>query len=293
MLRPVTFFLTFVAMDTLFGYLDYRRFLEDHYNACKQGNYFFSYRFMAGKLGVDASNLVKILQGKRHLPRECIDKAVAFCKLDDREAQFFEALYRFNKAKSDKAVKSAYEKLLALKYVPGNTVRRDQYEFYQKWYYSAVRSLLGLYRFTGSDFAGLGQKLTPAITATQARQAIRLLERLDLITRDESGRYLPTDRHVTTGEGWRGAAVRAFQKECIGLSQDALDSIPRGERDISSITMAVPRSGLDEIREIVSECRKAIIARVNEMEKPDTVYQLNIQFIPLSRPEEKSNESDD
>ena len=49
--------------------------------------------------------------------------------------------------------------------------------------------------------------------------------------------------------------------------------------------MSITGEGMKEIREIINECRGAIIKRVDEMngEKRDRVYQLNMQFIPLSR----------
>jgi uncharacterized protein (TIGR02147 family) len=55
-------------------------------------------------------------------------------------------------------------------------------------------------------------------------------------------------------------------------------------RDISSLTISIPEETLGEIREMIAEFRKTILRRVMEItQKPDTVYQLNLQLIPVAR----------
>jgi uncharacterized protein (TIGR02147 family) len=270
----------------IFDYLDYRQFLRDFYEFKKKENPYFSYRFMSGRVGLDAGYLVKVLQGKYHIAEKSIEKFVALCKLNEKEAEYFTNLVYFSKAKSEKSIKLHFEKLLSLKKIKANRIEEFQYEFYQKWYYSAIRSLLGFYDFS-DDFKQLSDKLSPRITVKQARDAMRLLEKLNFVKKEADGRYALTDELITTGEEWRSIAIKQFQRETINLASESLDRHNKDHRDISTVTMAVSQSDIAEIKEIIKEFRSSILKLVNESTTPDTVYQLNVQLFPMTEVEGK------
>jgi uncharacterized protein (TIGR02147 family) len=271
-------------MKPIFEYLDYRGFLSDYYRRQKEANYFFSYRYMSQKLGIDHSLIVKIFAGKRHLANKTIPAFIKFCRLSGKEADYFEALVRFTKAKSEREAKVYLERMLALKEYTSFSLEASQYEFYQKWYYSAVRALLDCITFDG-DYALLAKSLNPPITPDQAKAAIDLLVKLHLIEQNQDGIYKPTSHHISSGNHWQSFAIAAFQKETIAMSAQSLDRDPRDTRDISSVTMSITREAFEEIRLILQECRSTIIKKVNEIPdgESDRVYQLNLQMIPLSR----------
>jgi uncharacterized protein (TIGR02147 family) len=144
-----------------------------------------------------------------------------------------------------------------------------------------VRSVLEYFDFR-DDYAQLGQQLSPQITEKEARDSVRLLEKLKLIKRDENGRYQLTDAAITTGEAWRSVAINAFQEQTIRLSQESLERHDRVFRDISTITMNIHAENFEEIRQRITEFRRSLIAYVGESSNPDRTYQLNIQLFPLT-----------
>jgi uncharacterized protein (TIGR02147 family) len=87
---------------------------------------------------------------------------------------------------------------------------------------------------------------------------------------------------VTSGDKWHSVAIREFQKETINLSSQALDLYAKELRDISSITVALSAHDLPEIRERIRQFRQSILSLEND-NKPDTVYQINIQVIPVTQ----------
>ncbi|MGM0444029.1 MAG: TIGR02147 family protein [Fibrobacterota bacterium] len=265
----------------IFEYLDYRKYLSDFYHSMKESHAYFSYRFMGRSLSIDPGYLVKVLQGKYHLTLKKVPAVTKLCGLSRREERYFSTLIQFNKAKSEEDTRLYFERLLSFKELQSVTVLPHQYRFYTKWYYSAVRSLLGFYSFEG-DYAALARKLSPAITEGQARESIELLSDLDLIRRDERGRWHLTDTAITTGDEWRSIAVKNFQKETISLAGESLDRHTRDERDISTLTVAVAREDLADIKEIIREFRKSIVNYVNKRDDVDSVYEINIQMIPLT-----------
>jgi uncharacterized protein (TIGR02147 family) len=268
-------------MKSIFEYLEYRDFLKDFYEEKKSERTFFSYRLFGAKVGMDASYLAKVLIKHRHISNSTIPAIAAFCGLKEKEAEYFETLVHFVKARSHRESKILFEKLLSLKNVSASTLIESQYAFYQKWYHSAIRSILEFYDFRG-NYKSLAEQVSPEISVKEAKESIRLLEKLQLIKKDLSGRYYITDRAITTGAQWHAIAIQAFQEETIRLSLESLSRHPKKHRDISTVTMNINGQNFQEIRERITEFRSALIKYVNEQASPDRVVQLNIQLFPLS-----------
>jgi uncharacterized protein (TIGR02147 family) len=268
-------------MKSVFEYLEYRDFLKDFYEEKKSERSFFSYRLFGTKVGMDASYLAKVLIKHRHISNTSIGKIISFCGLSEREAEYFETMVYFVKAKSHRESKLLFEKLLSLKNVSASTLIESQYDFYQKWYHSTIRSILEFYDFRG-DYKALAGQLSPKISAKEAKDSIRLLEKLQLIKKDPAGRYHMTDRAITTGPQWHTLAIQAFQEETIRLSLESLSRHPKKHRDISTVTMNINEQNFQEIKERIKEFRSAVIKYVNEQSSPDRVVQLNMQLFPLS-----------
>jgi uncharacterized protein (TIGR02147 family) len=272
-----------VIMKSIFEYLDYRDYLKDFYESRKAGHSYFSYRLFGSKTGLDASYLAKVLIKSRHIADSSIAAIISYCGLKDQETEYFETLVHFVKAKSHRESKLLFEKLLSLKSVGANKLIEAQYEFYQKWYYSAIRSIIEFYDFRGSNYQALGDQLSPQITAKQAKESIQLLEKLQLICKDVTGRYKMTDASITTGTRWQSLAIRAFQEETIRLSQEALSRHPKQMRNVSTVTMNVNEDHFREIEAMIKDFRNTIVKYVNDQTDPDRVMQLNIQLFPLSK----------
>lgn len=272
-------------MKPIFDYLEYRDFLKDFYDEKKAARSFFSYRLFGAKVGIDASYLAKVLIKTRHIADSSIRAVADFCGLTGDEADYFEAMVHFVKSKSHKESKLLFEKMLALKGVKSNRLLEHQYGFYQKWYHSAVRSILEFYEFRG-DYKALGERLSPPISAKEASESVRLLAELGLIKKDDRGAWKMTDAAITTGPEWRSLAVQSFQEETIRLSAQSLSRHPKEVRDISTVTMNIHAADFEEITERIKEFRASIIKYVNDQSSSDRVMQLNIQFFPLSTIEE-------
>jgi uncharacterized protein (TIGR02147 family) len=269
-------------MEPLFSYLDYRTFLHDYYESRKKEHPYFSYRFIGKKIDLDPGYVVKILQGKLHLPDKYIDAICALCKFSAKESLFFRALINFNKAKSESQIKLNFEKLCSYKSLGKQRLEKFQYEYYTKWYYAAIRSLVGIYRFSG-DYEALAAMLTPQISVREAKNAIRLLEKLKLIRKEPSGEYRPTDAFVTTGESWHTLAVKDFQRETIRLAGESLTRHDKEERDISTVTVAINKNDLAEAKEEIAAFRETILKLASDSSDPDGVYQLNVQLFPMAK----------
>jgi uncharacterized protein (TIGR02147 family) len=276
-------------MQRISDYLDYRDFLKDFYEEKKAQSPWYSYRIFASHIGLDTSYLAKVILKKRHLATKSISKVAKYCALGDRDAECFEAIVYFNKAKTERQSRLYFERILSMKDIAARTLVSRQYEYYTRWYYSAIRSVLEYFDFH-NDYALLGNHLNPAIGSREARKAVQLLVSLGLIRKDESGRYWPTDAAISTGPQWSSAAINAFQEETIGLARESLARHPKATRDISTVTMALSDGQFKEIKERIREFRSSLITFVNEDTRPDRVYHMNFQLVPLTRLPKGANE---
>ncbi len=269
-------------MISLFDYLDYRDFLKEFYESKKKESPFFSLRYMSGKVGMDPGNIVKVFQGKRHLSKRLLEGFINLCDFKAKEAKYFRALVAFGKAKKENEVKRLYEELISLKDVQSLKLRATQYEFYKKWYYTAIAALLNFYEFKG-DYKSLANQLTPPITVKQAKEGIRLLEKLRIVKKNDDGIYSLTNNFLTTGNEWHSIAIRKFQEETTRLALESFKSQSPKERNMSTLSISISEEDLDKINELTKEYRKSILKLVDETENPNRAYQLNIQLFPLTK----------
>jgi uncharacterized protein (TIGR02147 family) len=270
-------------MPDIYEYLEYRLFLKDHFEEQRKRFRHFTYRYIAGKTGLDASFYVKVLQKQLHLSTKSIPVMADFLNLDKRQAQYFSLLIKFNKANSPDECKIYFEKLIRLKGPASKVLDPRQYEFFKKWYHAAIKEALNFLPLK-DEFAELGRRLVPPITEAQVRKAVTLLEELGLIRKDPQGVFVLVDKNITTGDGWKSIApiaIRNFQKEFLQRAHDALDIIPKEDRDISTLTFSVSRQTVSAMRERISEMRKELIQMANGDQHLDCVYQLNVQLFPL------------
>lgn len=273
-------------MKSIYNYYDYRLFLKDFYTEKKDEAPYFSYRYISQKVKMDSSYLIKVFQGNLHISAKKIDLFTELCGLSKKESLYFENLVYFCKAKTEKERKLYFEKLLSQSSSSQKRLEKKQYKFFQKWYYSATWSLLNFYDFSG-NFDKLASMHAPAISIKETKESIRLLLDLNLVSIDKNGIYKVTDQNITTGSEWSSIAISQYQQEMIRKAGEALERFPKKERNISTVTMNLPNDMLSIVEELTHNYRKSLIQLANSSENEDIsnsnrVYQLNIQFFPIS-----------
>jgi uncharacterized protein (TIGR02147 family) len=122
---------------------------------------------------------------------------------------------------------------------------------------------------------------------SDAKRAVQLLDKLGLITKETDGKYHTSGQNLTTGWKWLSQAIESNQRELIKLAEESIDRFSKELRDISTVTMGIDEKILPEIREHIRMFRSSLINIVNSAQGSGRVYQLNIQFFPLSTDLEK------
>jgi uncharacterized protein (TIGR02147 family) len=274
----------------IFDYTDYRKYLFDFYTDQKKNRKAFSYRFFARKAGINSVGLYKdVVEGRQNLGRALIFKFSTAMGHSKKEAEYFENMVYLNEARTVEERKLFFERMMASQTTRARIIETTKYEYYLKWYYSAVRGLMALNRYKDDpeDFRKIAKALNPQITPAQAKKAIRILEKLGFIRRDDSGLFSVTDQVISTGSLKQDKTVATlnvanFQKEMMKLAQGAFDRFTSDNLNMSTMTLGISESTLAKIKEELAAVRNKIAGLAENDTTADRIFQLNIQLFPMS-----------
>jgi uncharacterized protein (TIGR02147 family) len=278
-------------MNSIYQHTNYRSFLKDYYEEKKSGEG-FTYREFSRIAGMNSSSwLLHLIKGTKNLSNESIIKISKALGLSPAEAEYFELLVHFTQAKDNDTRDYFYRKMLACKKSLNMAyLSEEQYDYYTKWYHPVVRSLVSKAAF-GNDYGLLAARLVPRITAAEAKASVTLLEKLGLIRKDSSGNWMQAEPILSTGDEVMSLNIVNYHKQVSRLAENAFDRSVREDRDISALTLGINRETFNRIKSRLQSFRKEIMEIVKESEKPDRVFQLNLQFFPVSRQEEQGDET--
>jgi uncharacterized protein (TIGR02147 family) len=274
-------------MKPLTNYTDFRAYLNDWVSERKSLGLPGSNRWFAMKIGINSTSwLTSVLKGAKGLSKATSNKLSEILKHSPIESRYFETMVSFNQARTIEERNKYYQELSALQKIKEvRTVKPNQYDFYSSWYHSAVRSLIGMHRFTASEkeFERLASMVSPPITASQARKSLKLLEELDFVKMNAGGHYELTSSAITTGENIRSLGIANFQQETMRLAQEAMDRVPRDERYIGTATVGVSAKAFQQIKQLLVDTSNKISEIANADADANRVYQVNLQAFPMSK----------
>ncbi len=275
-------------MATIFDFTDFKAYLRRYFEEKKRSNPHFSYQLLARKAGFNNRGFVyNIIKGSKRISKShCVKISLALGH-DKNEADYFKNIVSSAQAKGDDERSFFLEKALRIKYgksAEARLLRKDQHEFYSKWYHSAVRSIIGMHPFK-DEFEQLGRKLSPAITAVQAKKSVQLLDRLGLIVKGEDGAYRITGKNIRIGGEIPLTVKNRFHGECTELAKKAISAGSPETRSVISLTLGISRPTFEILRQEMEQFKNRIIELSADDEKADSVYQCQLIMFPLSNDE--------
>jgi uncharacterized protein (TIGR02147 family) len=272
-------------MPNIFEYSDFRAYLQQCFEEKKKKNPRFSYQSFTQQLGFSNRGfLFNVLKGSKKLSKSHCYKFSKTLHHTKEEAEYFENIVAFALAKNDEERSYYYEQALQSKSgtaTPTHLLRKDQYEYYSKWYHSAVRALIDLHPFK-DDFLHLSQTLSPPITKAQAKKSVELLERLGLIAKGEDGVYHLTETRIKAGEDISQTAKNRFHFECTELAKQSIMDHSPETHNINSLTLGISERTYEIICKEAKQFKDKVIELANSESNADRVYQYQLIFFPLT-----------
>jgi uncharacterized protein (TIGR02147 family) len=266
----------------VFEYLDYRAFLRDYYVEQKAKRQ-LSYRKFAQEGGLRSPNYLKLVtDGERNLSDAMARRFAKTLALTGDARLYFLELVRFNQATSPSTRDEAYARLTGFqRYQRAQPLEQAHAEYHSKWYLPAIRELAASKAFN-ADPAWIARHLQPKITKEEAKQALGTLLELGLLQRGVDGKITQGNAVLSTGAEVRGVYIGRYHREMMQRAALAIDTQPPTERDISSLTMCVGKSGLKLLKDRIQRFRRELLDLAVLEEAPRQVIQINLQLFALS-----------
>jgi len=266
----------------VYTYFDYRAFLRDRQVWLKSRHAYFTLEHVAEKLGFQSKGHVSLIfNGKRNIAAKRLEDFAEVFQLEGRAKEFFLHLVQYQQADSFLTKKEHLDRMVTLMRIQDRRLVPAQYRLCEKWYTPVIRELLrGL--DISDEWELLARQLRPAITGTEAREAVQVLSEIGLIKRNPAGNWKPTDKVVTFGEGWRDPAVRNFQLHALEGAREALIGFESAERDISTVVVSMSEDSFARVREVVRFARQEILHLAKTDKGAERVYQLSFAVYPVT-----------
>ncbi len=267
----------------LYAYLDYRAYLRDWFQFRKSANPRFSHRVFARLAGQRSPSLLKhVMDGQRNLTPATTEAFIRALKLSSEEAEFFSWLVRLDQAPGVDERNLAWERISATRQVQrAYRIEGEGFRYLSHWYIPAVRELATLPGFRPEP-GWIARTLRPRITEAQARQALSTLEELGLLVA-QGDRLVPADAVVKTPHEVTGLAVHNYHQGMLARASEAIGDFDPDERHLGAVTLAVAPALVPQVKAELASFLERVVALVEGAEETrDRVYQVNLQFFPLS-----------
>jgi uncharacterized protein (TIGR02147 family) len=226
------------------------------------------------------SSLNMVLKGNRHPSREMQRALIRDLSLSANEAEFFELLIEKEKAiekgKSDFLVLEKLEKLSGGK--NSFSLSLKEFSLVSKWYFLVIKQLVSTPGFI-DDIDWIHKKLRKKVSQKNIRYALKTLEELKLIKRDQSNKLIANENPLKIENGVSSLALQAHHGSMIEQGFHALTELPAERRQVSSVTLKMPADRVIEAQEYLFKVLEDFDKKFFSDDCND-VYQLNLQLFP-------------
>lgn len=249
---------------------DFRAYLQSELVRRCKSNPKYSLRAFARLLEVEPSFLSKILNRKRVVTENTLNKFGSKMGLSPNDLQTYRA--GLPGASSGEGQLAADYQQLTL----------DHFQMIADWYHYAILELITVKNFK-SDPKWVARAL--GISVAEVSAAVERLIRLDYIEISARGKWLNrSGNNTTVGNEFTAIAFRRLQQQILSMATTALEEVPLELRDQSSMTVAIDTRLLPEAKLRIKKFRREMARLVQKSGSWNEVYQLGISFYPLTKP---------
>lgn len=276
----------------VYDFLDYRAYLRAYYEAAKRARPSFSYRLFSRLAGLRSPNFLKlVIEGERNLGSDSVARFSEALGLAGDEAVFFADLVAFSQAQTLSEKNRAFERIAASRrFRAARRIDGELFAYLSHWYNPVIRELAARADFV-EDPRWIASRVRPRITPAEAAEAMKLLLSLGLLVRDpESGRVLRGEPTLTTEHEVRSIGAAAFHRQMIERAAESIETVPRELRDLAALTVCISPRTAALVKERIHQFREAMAEICDSDREGAVVYQLNLQWFPLSASEEEQKQ---
>jgi uncharacterized protein (TIGR02147 family) len=273
-----------MVMETIsvYQYVDCRQYLKDYFEERKKNDPKFSHRYLSRRLGLKSPNFIMmVMQGKRNLTNALAFRITEEFKLDKKESEYFECMVSFTQTERIIEKDRYFIRMMELRCKSDvSRIEECQYEYYSTWYNPVIRELVTSADFK-EDFKRLAAEIHPSITEAMVKHSVDLLLKLGLLRKVETN-YVQNSALISTGPQVSSLAIANYHRIMAQKAADAIDLVPKEERDMTACTINLSSEGFEKTRKVISECRRKIMEIAEVETTIHRIYQVNFQLFPVT-----------
>jgi len=273
----------------IFGFDDYRSFLQAACETRKQAQRSFNLAAWARKLSLKSSStLIMILNGTRNPSAELTESLVQDLGLNPEEAEHFRNLVQLEKSKTNPHLRAMIlDKMPVIKERPNSQLIKMKYfRLISEWYFMAIRELVDLPDFQ-EDSEWIQSRLRFRVTKPQIEEAIEVLVQCGLLARGENGKLQYTSSVATTFDV-PNEDIQKFHKGSLELMKQAVDQVPAAEREMLNSTFTCRAEDLPLIKKRIRDVLKDLA--IFSDGPGDSVFMLQVGCVPVTNTKTKKTQ---
>lgn len=261
----------------IFDFTRFRKYLAEYQERRQASEPSFSRTEFCNLLGLPntRSYFNDVVQGKR-VTDNMRERFINVIGLKGNEAKYFEAMIDFDQGKTAEVREQAFDAMMRLNKTPQAIVDPDSYEFFGNWYNSTVYAILEVMDIA-DDVSELAEKIFPPVSEKKLQASLELMKKMNLVRKNERGFWKPAKDSLATVQQSKSQMILQFQKQCLELSKQALESAGSESRDMTTFTFSASKKAQKQV-ELAAEKFKAQVRRIvtSDSEKPEVVEHINL-----------------
>lgn len=262
----------------------FRTLITREYHKRKEENPSYAWKHFSEYLDFDEVKLKGILSGQQALNRSKIPGIISALKFNENESKvFFDTAICSDGSSCDKV------KPKTRKYFKINDEQR-YYEIVSEWEHFAVLNMTETERFK-PKIEYICDQLD--ITPTRARKVVKnLLNAGFMKINEKTGDWERTFQNSKVGNGAKSMAMRAANRNIIDLAREKVEWVPLEDRSFTRMTFDMDVDKIPLAKVLIEDFKKNFYNLVCSKKTSD-VFQMNIQFFPLTKLEKWENENNE
>lgn len=263
----------------IYEYTDYKKYLTDFITKQKK----ITRAAIAELLNCQRSYISQILNSHSHFSSEQIFQIAKYIKLSTEQTKFLVLIFNYNRTAHDglanlylKDIKEIKEEQNSIKTVIETTSElsdKDKYQYYSKWWYSAIHILLSIDRY--NSFETISERLKLSVETVQ--EVILFLFETGLVENDSSF-YKISDARIHLDKKSPLIAIHHKNwRQRVIESLDRTETNPVNYSSVVSLSQEACEQIKKVIRKSISDSEKALHESDGELE----LYSLCIDFFKV------------
>lgn len=276
---------------SVFDYLVFKDYLKDLYQILKTEHKSYSYRKFSEDLGLSNSNVIWLyITNKRQMTPKTGEKIFNQLQFKREVKTYAELLVRLETIVLHEKREQIYKELFNLKTKATQNESKEKLEFYSEWYFPVVREMIAI--LPTADARILAEKCLFKLFPKQVEHSIKVLNNLGLIKYDEkTASYYVTQNQIGLDYQTSKIAAARFHQKVCELASEAVVQAPEELCELNTLTLRLAEHNLPKIRQLIIECCQKIFQLEEAESDPERVFQLNVQFFPVTKKFDKEGTS--